>query len=182
MLRHPKRTAFIIREMRPGDFGDIVDNYYSYYSEARFNHSLGLSLLKKKPSIRDERKWFNDMLKELRAGNGVASVAEAEGRVVGHCGISGNQTVSKAHIGVLGIAIREGYRGMGIGNALVQDALRKGRGRWDMVVLEVFGNNIAALQLYRRSGFRVYGTLPKGIKSGRRYVDGILMYKRIGGS
>ena len=182
MPKHPKRPAFTIREMRPGDFRDIVDNYYSYYREIKYNPSLGLSLMKKRPSIQYERKWFRDTLKELRKGNGVASVAEVRGRIVGHCNIGGNQTVQKAHVGLLGIAIREGYRGIGIGNALIRDVLKKAKGRWNVVVLEVFGNNRAAMRLYKGNGFRIYGVLPRGIRSGRRYVDSILMYKRVGGS
>ena len=80
------------------------------------------------------------------------------------------------------IRVYDGYRGIGIGNALIRDVLKKAKGRWNVVVLEVFGNNRAAMRLYKGNGFRIYGVLPRGIRSGRRYVDSILMYKRVGGS
>jgi hypothetical protein len=48
----------LVREIRPSDFDDIVETFYSFFPEAEADPSFGLMLFKERPSIDDERKWF----------------------------------------------------------------------------------------------------------------------------
>ena len=81
-----------------------------------------------------------------------------------------------SHNGVLGIAIREGYRDRGIGKALILGALDAARGKLEIVTLSVFTTNKRANSLYRNLGFIDYGMRPKSIKRGNRYFDELYMY------
>ena len=74
---------------------------------------------------------------------------------------------------VLVMAVREGYRGMGLGSlmlrALLQQCVREGIAR---VVLEVRVSNLRAQGFYRRFGFRNVEVLVSYYPDGE---DGVLM-------
>ena len=48
-----------------------------------------------------------------------------------------------------------------------------------MVTLGVYANNPRAIHLYKKLGFKNYGTVPKAIHHKGKYVDEILMYKNL---
>lgn len=48
-----------------------------------------------------------------------------------------------------------------------------------IITLEVFSLNILAQNLYKKFGFMEYGRLSGGIKYKNKFVDDILMYKKI---
>lgn len=172
-----KARRFTIRSLKPRDMKDLVEAYYSYYDDAKKDPGFGLMLLRKKPPYAEERKWFRKVRESIRKGNTIASVAVVDGKVVGMCDVSTRMPGSPAsHIGSLGIAIRAGYRDTGIGDALVKDLIRRSRGRYEILKLEVFRNNGRARHLYAKNGFRRYGLLKNGIKRGSRYYDEELMY------
>ena len=75
-------------------------------------------------------------------------------RVVGWIDIVQYQVVGQEHVAGLGMGLRPGYRGQGIGSRLMTRALDAARAVGiRQVILEVYGNNIAAQALYRRFGF-----------------------------
>ncbi len=163
--------SFKIRELRPADGRGLIRNYYGYYAELSGNPSFGLSLFEKKPSRKDELKWFGSLLRGVRNGSRIASVAEMDGRVVGLCNVDKSSVGGQSHIGTLGIAIVKEARGRGIGEALMRDVIGKCRGRLEKVKLAVFADNVAAKRLYRKLGFKRYGSLKEAIKRSGRYFD-----------
>ncbi len=98
----------------------------------------------------------------------VAMVGE---ELVGWCDIvPTNPFPGFAHSGRLGMGIIAGWRGKGIGRALMDAALKAvPAAGFRRVELDVFSSNKAAIGLYRRCGFT-----PEGIKRGVRDLDGIL--------
>jgi L-amino acid N-acyltransferase YncA len=77
-------------------------------------------------------------------------VAVADGRVVGMLHVE----VSPHGFGELGMLVDRGWRGRGVGSALVQAAIGWARGKGlHKLCLEVFGRNSAAIGLYRKAGF-----------------------------
>jgi ribosomal-protein-alanine N-acetyltransferase len=174
------KNTFVIRNLRNDDFKDIVDNFYDRYREIRVNPTLGVGLYKKKPTIKEEKRWFSGRLKQIRSRNAFVSIAELDGKVVGMCDVfPPKPTTDYLHIGHLGISIKDGYRSMGIGTALLCDALKKSRGRYRIIVLEVFRTNKQAIRLYKRFGFKIYGNLPGGVVRGKLHTDRIFMYLRV---
>ena len=67
---------------------------------------------------------------------------------------------------------------MGIGTALMKDLVKRSKGRFEILVLDVMSINKAAMGLYKKLGFKVYGTLPKGYMRQGRRIDHTLMYIR----
>jgi RimJ/RimL family protein N-acetyltransferase len=170
-------TDFRIRKMQKKDSTDIIDNYYSYYEERKTNKNIGVGLFRRKPSRKSELKWFSKLYK-IPSRDVVSYVAVCEGRVVGLC--DATRAMPKGsehdHIGQLGIAIRKGYRNMGIGTALMSKTLKDCKNKFEIVTLQVFAKNTQAKKLYKKFGFKNYGVLPKGEKRGNYYIDVERMY------
>lgn len=177
-MKHAK-AAFKIRDFRQRDVIAVIKNYYSRYYELERNPNLGLAMQEKKPSMKEELKWAAKLLKDIRERNALASVAEVDGKVVGVCDVRTESYMEKQHVGSVGISINEGYRSIGIGTALLEDIIRKSRGRFEILRLDLFAINRKALGLYAKSGFKVYGRLPKGYIRGSRRIGHIMMYRRL---
>jgi RimJ/RimL family protein N-acetyltransferase len=78
-------------------------------------------------------------------------------------------------VGVLGILVREGFRGRGAGTELLRATIEGCRGVFDLVRLSVFSVNARAADLYRRFGFVPIGHVPAAVHRGDRYLDEELM-------
>jgi RimJ/RimL family protein N-acetyltransferase len=78
------------------------------------------------------------------------AVAVADGRIIGMLHVR----ASRHGFGELGMHVDRGWRGRGVGAALVQAAISRARGQGlHKLCLEVFPHNTAAIALYRKSGF-----------------------------
>lgn len=176
-------APFLIRELRWGDFSDLIQNYYGCYEERAEGKPIGILLRDQRPSMSEEITWFAGMYRRIQDGDQIALVAEADGHVVGFCGVTprGPRGIESGHVGDLGILLRRGYRSRGIGEALLRAVLERCAPRLEIVVLSVFGNNEPAKRLYRKVGFRPAGVIPRGgAKRGDVYLDEELMYLDLG--
>jgi len=110
------------------------------------------------------------------AGNWPHFVALVDGVVVGWCDISSVDRQVTAHTGCLGIGIIDGYRGMGIGKALmlaaIQKAKEKGLTRIELTVRE---HNTRAIELYKSLGFEIEGLHSNAVRIGMQYENYISM-------
>jgi len=86
----------------------------------------------------------------------------ADGTIVA---VAGDRVVGMIHIeasrhgfGEFGMLVDRGWRGRGVGSALVQAAVDRARGQGlHKLCLEVFPHNTAAIALYRKCGFTEEG-------------------------
>ncbi len=79
--------------------------------------------LNKKISLKEEKEWLKGELKSIKNHKRVFVIAEADNKVVGTAEIylsHGRQE----HVGNLGITIRKGYRGMGLGTYLTREIIK----------------------------------------------------------
>lgn len=117
----------------------------------------------------------------VRTAKGVHMVAEENGRLLGWCDVTPVTWEGMTHVGRLGMGVKEGFRGRGIGKALLREALAKAFAHGlERVELEVFRSNEAALRLYQSHGFD-----REGVKVAARRLDGrvedILMFALLAG-
>jgi RimJ/RimL family protein N-acetyltransferase len=92
-------------------------------------------------------------------------VAVADGQVIGMLHVE----ATRHGFGEMGMLVDRGWRGRGVGSALVRAAIRlAGEQGLHKLCLEVFAHNTAAIALYRRCGF---------VEEGRR----IRQYRRANG-
>jgi ribosomal protein S18 acetylase RimI-like enzyme len=103
-------------------------------------------------------------------------VALVDERVVGWCDIVPIDRPTRAHTGVLGVAVLPAFRGQGIGTALVRACLdlarRAGLTRIELTVRE---HNARAVPLYERFGFAVEGLQPNAVRVDGKYEGLVCM-------
>jgi len=103
-------------------------------------------------------------------------IALEDGKVVGWCDITVQPRPTTKHCGVLGMGVLAEYRHKGIGTKLLRAALRKAAAYGlSRVELEVFEDNVAAIELYKRIGFKIEGRKVSAVRIDDRYVDALMM-------
>lgn len=76
------------------------------------------------------------------------------------------------HRGVMwGMYTQAGYRGKGIASALIQTIITYARSRVAQLHLTCVTNNLVALSLYQKHGFKIYGTEPQALKIDDAFFD-----------
>ena len=118
----------------------------------------------------------------IRSGGFPYLVAVVEGQVVGYSYATLYRTRSAyRHTIEDSVYVREGFGGRGIGAALLAALLERCKaGPWRQMVAVIGDSaNAPSINLHKRLGFRVVGTLEHvGFKFGR-WVDSVLMQRAI---
>ena len=98
------------------------------------------------------------MAADVDAEDAVVLVAEAGGQVVGELGLY----LARYGVADLGMAVAAGWRGRGVGTALLAEAVERARAAGaHKIALQVWPHNAAALALYERFGFQREGYLTR---------------------
>ena len=105
--------------------------------------------------------------KKTESENEIEILAVVDGKVVGTAGIEMVGAKYKvSHRAEFGISIDSKYWGLGIGRALTDACIRCARSAgYSQLELDVVGDNIKAVSLYKSVGFAEYGRNPKGFRS-----------------
>ena len=113
------------------------------------------------------------------AAQSYTGVAERFGEIVGLYILHPNNVGRCGHIANASYAVKDGCRGLHIGEQLVRDCLLQGRelGFRILQFNAVVASNTAAIRLYKKLGFDVNGTVKGGflMKDGS-YEDIVLFY------
>ena len=97
-----------------------------------------------------------------------------DGVLLGAVSCERDMRIKARHIGhIVGMMVRADQRRQGIGRLLIDACIaeaRRGVGV-EMLTLSVTGSNAGAVRVYERAGFVRYGSLPRAIKVGDRYLS-----------
>jgi putative acetyltransferase len=87
-------------------------------------------------------------------------VAVADGQIVGHAGLHGNENPRRAHAWLLGMSVRDDWHNRRVGTRLMEALIDLADNWLGALRLEltVYAENEHALKLYRRFGFEIEGT------------------------
>lgn len=119
-----------------------------------------------------EREW----LSKFDGTNNVLFVAQHGHEIVGQADCHRGAYPKTAHAGTIGIAVRDGWREIGLGRVLMERILAWMReGGFEKACLSVFATNARAQRLYEALGFRVEGTRKGQVKIRGDSVDEIEM-------
>ncbi len=136
----------------------------------------------------DEFKHASASQKELligdlrRAPRGNIFVARIDGTIVGFAVVRGSVLSRMRHVGRLEIMVASGYRGRGIGVALMEAvvAWSEAASGLTKLALNVFDDNERAIGLYRRFGFVEEGRRPaEYLMEDGTYRGDVLMYRMV---
>jgi len=113
--------------------------------------------------------------------NSVLFVAENNNKLIGNIDLNGNQRLKLFHTGVVGMGIREEWRGKGVGTALLEAVIK-----WSeinmfikLLWLEVYDSNEAGKALYRKMGFHECGIMKNFFHEGNDFIDKITMTRHL---
>lgn len=161
-----------IRAARMADAGSLMRNANLVGAEAIY------ILLDHLEDIESERRW----LAEFDGIRKVLFVADAAGEVVGSADCHGGDFPKTQHVGGVGIAIREGWREVGLGRILMNRILEWMRVRgFTKAELAVFASNSRARRLYGSLGFQEEGIRRRHVRIRDTYEDEVLMGLWLGG-
>lgn len=113
--------------------------------------------------------------------NSAFFVAEADGGIVGLLNCLGGRRDARRHITSLGVSVRRDWRNRGVGDALMQHAIRwaLGTGIVKRIELSVFERNQVAIHLYQKHGFVVEGHRKQSVFRNGEYIDDLMMAKSL---
>src|SRR5712692_2963388 len=124
------------------------------------------------PNLEEERQWLGTF-DGMRT---VLLVADADGEAIGSADCHGGTYAKTHHVGGIGIAIRHGWRGVGLGRLLMERILEWMRAcGFKKAELAVFATNGRARRLYESLGFQEEGVRRRHVRIRDEYDDEVQM-------
>ena len=170
--RPPAPREFLVRPARPGDARSFLEAYRSVAAERRLIQT---------EEVTRTTALYRRRFRRSRTGEAAHLVAVADGGVVGSLSIRRDSHPVTRHVATLGMLVIAKWRGLGVGTALMDEAMRWARSAGvERVELTVYPHNDAAIALYRKFGFVEEGRLVRHAKKSYGYEDEILMAAWLG--
>ena len=148
----------ILNELKAEDLGGALKIWNDVVKD-------GIAFPQDKEMTVDEAiSFFNAQTKTIAAKD------TKDDQVVGVYILHPNNVGRCAHICNASYAVSKDYRGRGIGELLVKDCIKRAK-ECGFKILQfnaVVADNIPALNLYKKLGFKQLGIIPKGFKN----IDG----------
>lgn len=183
-----KSEPFFIREVTVDDAAELVKYLRGILSDPlasiAYLDEMVLDSLREREHLRK--------LEMSETGLGIIAVSSKyqdvyslagskQDQIIGFLTLEPTKRRKIAHVVELGMSVREDWRGRGVGHGLVGYAVAWAmrNGKIEKIVLNVFSENEAAINLYKSAGFVVEGVLKNQIKIGDSYQDLVLMSKPI---
>lgn len=106
----------------------------------------------------------------------LVAIEDSTTRLVGFASLF-QQTLSRRHVGYVGLYVHDDYHSQGIGSQMLKDVIDIADNWLDLKRLEltVFVNNVPAVHLYEKFGFAIEGTLKKYAFRAGSYLDAYTM-------
>ena len=166
----------VVRSFVPSDMQALYGLYREIYTTAE---TMSESFDEKYPNL----VTFRDAMVDLTTRSGhIALLVEVGGNLEGYLTILPKSASKLKHTGDLNMGVTERGRGKGLGkmllSAAIDTALRDGL--IEIVYLMVRSDNEPAINLYVKQGFQKLATLPRDVKIGNHYFDGIFMRLQTG--
>ncbi len=129
------------------------------------------------PHLRELGAYERQLQATLASENSHALVAESAGRIVGTVSLKGHDRRMMCREALVAINVADGWRGRGIGRALLKAAEERARsgGILRRLTLFVYAENESARGLYESCGYEVEGRVPNAWFQHGRYHDELMM-------
>ena len=172
----------LLRPLRMKDIDQCLRFANALVKERRTNLDMGIISFDRRVTRKEEMIFLRTVVKGASQKKVVSVAAFVGERLVGNCDIRRRKAKDEHHSGVFGIVLLDGYRGVGIGEMMMAEAIQEARalGIW-LVELSVFANNGPAIHLYEKMGFLRAGVIPHKVIRGDRNYDEIMMYADLRG-
>lgn len=169
--------TIVIREAQKSDAAQLIHVVKEYIEESEF---IPYSKGEFDPSLEEEEKWVQSF---LDSKNSLLLLAVHQGNIIGNIDFTGLQQKVMYHVARLGMGMLSEWKGLGVGSALLDSALRwaKNDSPLEVIYLEVYANNNnRGLALYKKYGFEESGKRKDIFKvDDNTYIDEIIMTQKI---
>ncbi len=169
-----RRGPLVIRTVRASDARSLQAHINALVAER------APVLLQQRQSLQQEHAYVRGLLSGLGKKD-IPLVAEWDGELAGSAGAhkASVQRHATQHTAMLGLAVGVRFRRRGVGEALLRAVMRCARRQWGTRIfwLDVYRSNKPAQRLYRKLGFRVTGSIPRGAKVRGKVTDVLMMMK-----
>lgn len=170
-MKKPKRSKI---EVRAAELSDVEALTRIYADRSAYSQTLQLPF--QSLEVWRKRLTHNDDTQH-------SLVATVAGEVVGNLGLTRFTRPRRAHVGEIGMGVRDDWQGKGVGSALMNAALDLAD-NWlgiRRLELHVHADNARAIALYRKFGFELEGTHRAYAVRNGVYVDSLSMARLIEG-
>lgn len=167
---------FVIRYPKQSDLKSINKYINKLSKEKTYIRLQGEQI-----SLKEEKKWLQDKLKNIKNKKCVVLIITKEKAVFGICNVDLHDK-TESHVASLGLSVDSMIRGMGLGEKLLTSSINEATKNFKnikLITLRVQSDNKVAINLYKKLGFIKYGYLPNGTTHKGKYKDEIFMYKKI---
>ncbi|WP_373778541.1 N-acetyltransferase family protein [Glaesserella sp.] len=164
-------SDFYLQPAVQDDLAEIVAIYNSTVASRRITADLA------PVTVESRQAWF-DAHKENRP---IYVLKNSQNEVIAWGSFSDYYSRDAYRISAeISVYIKNGYRGMGIGNVLVSYMLEKAPslGIQNVIAL-IFAHNEPSIKLFGKLGFRHWGTLPEVCDLGGYLADVVILGKKL---
>lgn len=169
----------VIRKLVPGDINH-PEKFQKHINS--FLKEDAMLLLKTKKGRKEEIEWLRGRIKEVKQHKTVYLIAESNEEIIGTCHL-GLLRERMDHIGGFGIAIRQGFRGVGLGKYLMENIIKMAKTDLKpspkIIELEVYDCNKPAIALYKKMGFKPVAKVPNRMQYKGKLITEIIMHLEI---
>lgn len=162
-----------IAQLRSPKWEDI-DELLVFVTDSIDEGDLYISI-QTKPTWEEELDWHANKLVEIETGKTVVCVAEVDGHIVGNSSVTKRSGV-QSHVGDLGISIHKDFRELGLGTEMMRVLIDQSRKMGlKLIQLSAYSDNVRAIHVYKKIGFKEVGRIPKAFFKWEKYFDEIIM-------
>lgn len=166
--------SYSIRPLRYSDTRALLKFANTLIDEDTF-----LLLSGKRLTMKDETAYVKNSLRLMRDNQKIRLVIWFDTKIIASAEIRRGER-RKYHVGEVGIAIVESFRGKGIGNMLMERLILEGRKMGlKILMLHTFENNRIALGLFKKFGFIRCGYLKDAYAFRGGFVGEVTLYKQL---
>lgn len=171
--------GYIIRYPKWTDLESILDYINKLSQEKTYIAFCGEEISRK-----EETEYLASLFKRSELGEGINLFVFHDQKMVGSAYVKRDKSAQKRklHVGVFGISIAKEYRGRGLGEILTRTIINEVNqvmANLKLITLQVYELNEIGLNLYRKIGFALAGTIPKSVLHKDQYIDEHQMYLKL---
>lgn len=174
-----KLKGIKIRKLKRNDLKKAKD--FQEYINSLIKEKAMILLCREK-SLKEEKEWLKEKLKNVKNKIEVILVAEHKDKIAGISHIMLRKE-KESHVGELGISVRKEFRGIGLGKKLMTEIIKLAKKelkpRPKILRLSVFATNKIAQNLYQKFDFKKVARIPKQFRHEGKFIDEIVMIKEI---
>ncbi len=145
-----------------------LDSYRTLRLECLKNHQTYFSTTYEEECLKDELKFDPIIKKSSDYDFLMGAYTKTDHQLIGICGFISEKRTKLRHQGTLSqLYVQPTFCGQGIGHSLLKASLNRvfSLDVIEQVTLGVIAENLKAIQLYKRFGFREYGRLEHYLKN-----------------